>query len=206
MIPYIDCSPGQLQNLMKLHDLPMRQLASPLTKNLHNDDVLFIYDNGGYTRDPIQNRHWRPEIKQMKKNCQFIVMPDVLGNWKKTLARFHRHKYRIDQGKRMIVLQDGATAVDILEIESEIGGVFIGGTTDWKITEGRKIAIELRESSKLWIHVGRVNTINRIHMFHGYAHSFDGSGLVRFGMLRDLVPRLKQLNKSKQYCLRSWIN
>ena len=115
---------------------------------------------------------------------------------------FHLMKDKFRPHQRAIVAQNGSENdqdEDLAIPWEEIGCLFIGGTTEWKDTHGVKLAIHAKTHyPHIWVHVGRVNTKRRVSLFFDHADSFDGSGLVRFGMLEDLVPRIKELQSSKQ--------
>ncbi len=59
-----------------------------------------------------------------------------------------------------IVLQDGATVETVPW--DEVGAVFVGGTTEWKLgSEVRSIVAEAN-ARRIWAHMGRVNSHRRL--------------------------------------------
>lgn len=153
--------------------------------------------------NPFSNPDWIPMEKSTYPNCKWIVMPDVVGCALATTRLFNLMKDDIPLHQRAIVAQDGHTIDGNLSIPwDEIGCLFIGGTTEWKDTVGVRLAIHAKQNyPDIWVHVGRVNTKRRMALFFDNADSFDGSGLVRFGMLEELIPRIKELQNSQQRTL-----
>lgn len=203
MIPMLDASPQRIQEWREEYGIEILQLASPLTRYRHEDGLEFGYDNGGFSMNPFSNPDWIPMEKSTYPNCKWIVMPDVVGCALATTRLFNLMKEDIPLHQRAIVAQDGHTIDQNLAIPwDEIGCLFIGGTTEWKDTVGVRLAIHAKQNyPDIWVHVGRVNTKRRMALFFDNADSFDGSGLVRFGMLEELIPRIKELQNSQQRTL-----
>lgn len=116
------------------------------------------------------------KLQDFNKNCLFVTAPDVVADRKGTLKRFPRWH---DSIRRLgfpvaIVLQDGMTNLDI-PWES-IDAVFVGGSTEWKLSQD-VIGLLLRAGELgIWRHVGRVNSFKRVSHFWDFADSFDGTG------------------------------
>lgn len=202
MIPMLDASPNKILEWREKYDIEILQLASPLTRNRHHPGIEFGYDCGAYTMHPLSNPNWIPEEKAQMYICKWVVLPDVVGCARATNAMFHLMKDKFRPHQRAIVAQNGSENdqdEDLAIPWEEIGCLFIGGTSEWKDTHGVRLAIHAKTHyPHIWVHVGRVNTKRRVSLFFDHADSFDGSGLVRFGMLEDLVPRIKELQSSKQ--------
>jgi hypothetical protein len=64
----------------------------------------------------------------------------------------------------------------------EFGCWFIGGSTEWKLSEAsRQLALEARRRGK-HLHMGRVNSLRRMRIARTFGcHSIDGSSLSMFG-------------------------
>lgn len=113
------------------------------------------------------------------QGCRFVALPDVVGDASATLDKFADWKHVRESQPIALVAQDGLT------IErtpwKEIDAIFIGGTTDWKLgAEARAIVSEARRRG-LWVHMGRVNTRNRIRYARSIGcSSLDGSSFSRF--------------------------
>jgi hypothetical protein len=82
----------------------------------------------------------------------------------------------------LFAVQDGMTA-ELIEphvTSGEVAGVFVGGSTEWKLAS-LEMWGELKAATGCYLHVGRVNTLQRIKMCHLVkADSFDGTSVSRF--------------------------
>lgn len=91
----------------------------------------------------------------------FATAEDVVGDWENTLRKSlpMLPLIRSVGAPAALVLQDGATVVDIPW--SELDAIFIGGSTEWKLS--RQVYDICREATarKKWIHMGRVNSAVR---------------------------------------------
>lgn len=107
--------------------------------------------------------------------CLFAAVPDVVGDHDATLDLWRRYRYTVQAWglPPAFVAQDGCT-----EIPDEAAAVFIGGTTDWKLSNRAR---RLVEGEERWVHVGRVNGARRAKLFASWgADSIDGTSMARF--------------------------
>lgn len=134
---------------------------------------------------------WLETLKPYRESCLFGSCPDVVGNHKATLDRFMATYQNFADWPLAFVLQDGCQTQDVPW--SLIQAVFVGGSTEYKLSQTvLQILIEAGQR-KLWRHVGRVNSRKRINHFYGLADSFDGTG---FSIEPD-----KKLNWAKNHLL-----
>ncbi len=120
------------------------------------------------------------KVSRLRMPIRWVAVPDVVGDWKETLAKFEGWNafLRSLKLKRAFVLQDGQPENLIPWID--ISAVFLGGSTEYKLSdEALEICIRAR-SRGMWVHVGRVNSIKRISRFVGVAHSIDGMSFSRY--------------------------
>lgn len=110
-----------------------------------------------------------------RKGCRFVTAPDVVGDAHQTLRQWPFWS-RLIRGVGFVpalAAQDGLTISDVPW--NELGALFIGGSTEWKLGPQ---AVELMAYAKargLWVHVGRVNSRQRIwHFARAGADSWDG--------------------------------
>jgi hypothetical protein len=113
--------------------------------------------------------------------CLFVTAPDVVGEAVDTWVRFHRWRDVLHGTGQPIayVLQDGATSATVPW--DEIGAVFVGGTTKWKLSGEAEHLVREAARRGLWVHMGRVNSRRR----YDYARalgcdSVDGSQFSRW--------------------------
>lgn len=113
--------------------------------------------------------------------CLFVVAPDVVGDARTTLSRFRRWEPIIHELGLPVayVLQDGLERVGVPWDLCE--AVFIGGTTEFKLSvQAERVVAEAKSRDK-WVHMGRVNTTRRIRRAQAWGcDSIDGSKWVRW--------------------------
>lgn len=133
-------------------------------ERLHNHPV-WAADNGCFVRPEKYSDdgflRWLDRFD--RTGCLFAVAPDVLADGDSTLARATPVLPLIrDLGyPAAFVGQDGQQANRVPW--GEIDALFIGGTTKWKLSG---IAADLVHEAKRrgkWVHMGRVNSWQRIH-------------------------------------------
>jgi hypothetical protein len=109
-----------------------------------------------------------------RKGCRFVAAPDVVADAHQTLRRwpFWSQLIRGVGFVPALVAQDGLTVPDVPW--SELGALFIGGSTEWKLGPQARTLCAYAKTRGLWVHIGRVNSRERIWHFARYADSFDG--------------------------------
>ncbi len=110
--------------------------------------------------------------------CRFVTAPDVVADWPATLAQWRVYQpviYDCDL-PAAIVLQDGCD-----HIPGDADAVFIGGSTEWKLSPQAEALAREAKARGLWLHMGRVNSIRRLRRAQDWGcDSVDGSSWVRF--------------------------
>ena len=161
MINFVSTSPN---NLIKYGGGSpyIGYLGTPRT--LHNipDSMTFALDNdcfNDYNPDKI--------ITMLKKytsianRCKFATVPDVVENAVKTTVLFDWwfHVYKRYGYTCAYVLQDGVTTNMIPY--NRIGALFIGGSTEFKLSKYTAGIVKDAVDKGLWVHMGRVNSAAR---------------------------------------------
>lgn len=116
-----------------------------------------------------------------QKGCRFVAAPDVVADAHQTLVQwpFWSKLIRGVGFVPALVGQDGMTAADLPW--SEMGALFIGGTTEWKLGPQAETLIAYAKTRGLWVHMGRVNSQKRIwEAARKGVDSWDGSKYSRF--------------------------
>lgn len=116
----------------------------------------------------------------LKKQPLWVAVPDVVGDAEETLKLWSIWNKRVPF-KLSFVAQDGHEPQDV---PKEAHAVFIGGSTEWKLSNAHKF-----KGITDWLHIGRVNTMNRLNWAeHCGADSVDGTGFFRSKQQRqDLI-------------------
>lgn len=113
---------------------------------------------------------------QGQTGCRFVAAPDVVADAAKTVAMFRvwSQVIRALGFPVALVAQDGLTPR--LTPWNDLDALFIGGSTDWKMSREVDQLLGLASALGKWRHVGRVNSRRRMRHFYGRTDSIDGSG------------------------------
>ena len=137
-------------------------------------------DNSAYVNFD-EELYWKMIHKLVDKDLetQWITVPDVVGNMEATLELWKRWRDRLNFIPRALVAQDGAEMMDLPWNDFEC--MFIGGTTEWKLSRSVvDIAGEALAKGKV-LHMGRVNSERRLRFARRIGcNSVDGTGWSRW--------------------------
>lgn len=149
----------------------------------------YALDNGAWTAHTT-GRVWDAArfqglIDELGADAEWVVAPDIVAGGYASLHLTESWLPRLMTRVRrvLIAVQDGMSPADVAPLISRAPhaiGVFLGGSTEWKL---RELATWGRHAAEwgAYYHVGRVNTSQRIHACRqARAHSFDGTSVVRF--------------------------
>lgn len=134
---------------------------------------------------------WLEKLAPFQSRCLFAPAPDVVGDSDASLARSLPVLPLIrDLGYPVaLVAQDGLSVRDVPWDTFDC--LFIGGTTEWKLSQNAGILVKLAKGIGKWVHMGRVNSGRRfIQAYHWGCDSVDGNYL-RYGPNTNF-PRLKR--------------
>lgn len=113
--------------------------------------------------------------------AKFVVAPDVVGNHEETVMLWDLWApYLRNRGwTPAFAVQDGA--LDFYDLPPDVGAVFIGGSTQFKMSPTVAAIVRDANEAGLWTHCGRVNTERRITYAASIGcDSIDGSKWSRF--------------------------
>jgi hypothetical protein len=167
----------------------VEQLLTPLTRfRLQRPGSRFAIDNGafaGFDASSFVTLLEREE--ERRENCIFVAVPDVVGSARRTLEVFENWKERLAGWWPLaLVAQDGQEHLPIPW--GDIDAVFIGGSTEWKLSAHAAQIVRAATALGKWVHAGRVNTPARFEYFEKLgADSIDGTGLSRYSWMRERI-------------------
>ncbi len=145
----------------------------------------FALDNGAWTafqrKEPFDVPAFLRAVDLFGERADWVVIPDIVAGGLSSLDFSLSWIDRLTSCKRLLLaVQDGMSVDDIRPFLSDRIGIFVGGSTDWKLAT----AIEwghLAHEVGCYIHVGRVNTVRRIRLCAAAgANSFDGTSATMF--------------------------
>lgn len=184
----IDKSPKDVKRKYEMHpDLVAGQLLTPLTR-YSNAGGLFAIDNGAFSG--LDKKAFDSLLKREESNksrCLFVVVPDIVGNARRTLELWKYRHNMIHGWPLAFVCQDGMEDFDLPW--DTLTAVFIGGRDPWKDSQAVIDIVKTAVIMDKHVHVGRVNTLKRYKLFaEAGADTCDGSGVARYDhMLEDIA-------------------
>jgi len=150
-------------------------------KSARFNDCLWAADNGCFTNPDLHvgdYLQWLAKMKIYQETCLFATAPDVVGDADETWKRSKEILPSIrDLGyPAALVAQDGIENKPIHWDEFDC--LFIGGSTEWKLSHNAFWLCREAIKNGKWVHMGRVNSFRRmlIARFAG-CHSTDGTQL-----------------------------
>jgi hypothetical protein len=137
------------------------------------------------------------------RDVAWVVVPDVVGNAVASLALTRAWlPWCLDNcAKVLVAVQDGMAEEDVAPMLGPRVGVFVGGSTEWKL---RTLRAWVRLAARLgaYSHVGRVNSAKRIAACaDAGADSADGNSVVMFPCT---MPRLDRAMKRTSLQFDMW--
>ena len=169
-------------------DCEVGQLLTPLTRyRLRNPERKWAIDNGAYANfDAAAYMALLAREAHHCANCLFVAVPDIVGSSRRTLEVFERWKPRLSGWRLALVCQDGQEHLPIPW--DDIGAIFIGGSTNWKLSDPAAQIVKAALALDKWVHAGRVNHPERWTYFEELgAHSADGTGIARYTHMRAAI-------------------
>lgn len=141
------------------------------------DGAVWCADSGVFTGvfEPERFFSWLESMRIYAGKCVFVAVPDSVSNAVETLYKYRWWAWRIkDLGYPVAyVAQDGAES---LPFPPEYDALFIGGSTEWKLSPAADACILRAQERGAWVHIGRVNSQKRIRHFQLVgADSCDGT-------------------------------
>lgn len=166
MIRYFSGSlPKNPETRQKFFDLNTGVLITPACSYFSEDlsQTVVAADNGCFQKSWDPGR-WRDWISCIDREVEFAVVPDVVGDWHATRSAWDQ--YLVEVTRRCFtpafVLQDGQRSVDVPW--DQAGYLFIGGSTEFKLSDAaRRLTSEACERG-LGVHMGRVNSYKRLQL------------------------------------------
>ena len=183
----LDCSPAKIEEYSKRYNYNFGQLRTPLTAYALSDKVYGL-DNGCFSK--FEKKKWRRLVAEAKEQelinqPKFVCSPDIVGDARRTLELFDQFYDEISPLPVCLVLQDG---IGDFSIDwDRVDAVFVGGSDAFKVSNEAFNACKAAKMLDKWVHVGRVNTAQRVSNWMGLADSIDGSGISKYDYMLEAV-------------------
>jgi hypothetical protein len=175
---------GTRRNLDALRAAGWRLLVSARA-DLRTEGFAYALDNGAWTafqrQEPFDVAAFERAVEALGHGADWLVLPDKVAGGLESLDMSLTWLPRLRGVTRLLIaVQDGMVEADIRPYLADDVGVFVGGSTDWKLTTMRRWG-ELARAAASYCHVGRVNTVRRIRLCQDAGvDSFDGTSVSRF--------------------------
>jgi len=191
---------GTRRNLAALRGAGWRLLVSAAAC-LRHEGFQYALDNGAWSAY-TQGRSFdvpafERALRLMGPGADWTVIPDVVtgGHASLDLSLSWMRRVLDETPRALLAVQDGIEPSDVRGFLGERVGLFVGGSTGWKLRTLAQWAALARETGA-WCHVGRVNTRRRIHACSLVgATSFDGTSASRYAVtLQPLDHARRQLS------------
>jgi hypothetical protein len=184
---------GTRRNLCALRRADWRLIVSA-TGCLRNEGFRYALDNGAWTAytqgRPFDESKFVAALHKLGRDADWTVLPDIVAGGAASLATSLRWMRRcLDESPRVLLaVQDGMRVSDVRPFLGERVGIFVGGSTTWKLQTLLDWG-HLGQCVPCWVHVGRVNSAQRI-MACAVAGttSFDGTSATRYAVT---LPRME---------------
>lgn len=176
---------GTRRNLAALRGAGWRLLISA-SGPLRTEGLPYALDNGAWTAyqqgRPFDTTAFARAVDRLGAAADWIALPDIVGGGSASLdlSLTWLPRLRPLGVPLLVAVQDGMTPADVRALLGRDVGIFVGGTTRWKIATALQWG-DLAQQVRCYLHIARVNTGTRIRLCAAAgAQSFDGSSASRF--------------------------
>ena len=186
---------GTLRNLAALRAAGWGLLVSRAGEWRTEGFDRYGLDNGAWSdfqnSRPFDEDAFERLIDKLGSRADWIVLPDIVAGGLPSLELSMRWSNRCLSAcqRALIAVQDGMQESDLDPLVGRSVGVFLGGSTEWKLaTMGQWGSFCARR--EVYYHVARVNTERRIWMAAAAgADSIDGSSATRYAVTLPMLNR-----------------
>ncbi len=192
---------GTKRNLAALEEAGWRLIIEPGQLGRYSDPVPplpYAIDNGAWRCYRAGNiwdeAAFRLLLDLTAKAADWIVAPDIVAGGVSSLRLSEKWLPVLEVLGRpiLIAVQDGIAPADVSGLIGGQVGLFVGGSTEWKLDTVLEWG-ELASEIPCYLHVARVNSARRIRLcHHARADSFDGTSC---SMYATSLPRLDQARR-----------
>lgn len=186
MIPYASRT-GTKRNLKAMSSAGWRLLVSRAGA-WRTEGLPYALDNGAWsdfqTGRAFDEDAFERLIEKLGRDADWIVLPDIVAGGLRSLELSVRwlNRTRSLCPLVLIAVQDGMEHHDLAPLVGPNVGIFLGGSTEWKLARMTDWG-EFCNERGLYYHVARVNTVRRIRLAHlAGAASIDGSSVSRYAV------------------------
>ena len=198
MVYLSGCLPYNLEVRQEMFAAGIGLMLTPISQRYAPaPEWVWAADNGCFS-NRWEEKTWLKWLQSFEdpSKALFATVPDVVANHIETIKRWEQYAPKVSElgFKPAFVLQDGAS--ETLPF-AEMGALFIGGTTEFKLSNKVKHIVQIAKSHHIWVHMGRVNSYKRMLVAYDFGcDSVDGT-YIAFGPdlnTRKLILMLNRLH------------
>lgn len=168
--------------------VPCEQMITPISRlRLRRPGSHWCADNGAFSKFNARGfLSLLARNSEHRGSCRWVAAPDVVASARRTRECWDYWKKQLSDWPLAYVCQDGQEDINIPW--EECSAIFVGGTTQWKLSDHAIQCIRAGQIMGKWVHVGRVNTPGRYEYFDALGvDSIDGSGLAKYSHMRHAI-------------------
>ena len=191
MQPYASRCSGRTVRMLR--DAGWRLLVEPSQSYRSPPPLRYGLDSGAWVCHlrgvPFDVAGFDRVLSDYGDEADWIVLPDIVGGGLDSLRLSMEWAERVQSlGRPMLLpVQDGMELADVRSLLGPDIGIFLGGSTEWKLYTMRQWG-EVARTACCWYHVARVNTARRIRLCQDAgADSFDGSSVTKYSVTLPLL-------------------
>jgi hypothetical protein len=176
---------GTRRNLAALRGAGWRLLVTPTC--LRTEGFPYALDNGAWSafqqQRPFDSEAFARAVDALGAGADWIALPDIVAAGDASLALSLEWLPQLrGVAPLLLPVQDGMEPPLLSELPDGIAGIFLGGSTEWKLATMGAWGAAARARG-LHFHVARVNTMRRINRCAASgADSFDGTSASRYAV------------------------
>ena len=176
-------------------------IDTPAQGNRRPPGVIWCADNGCFGKGwpgPEKWLAWLAKNAYAASDCLFATAPDIVGDAAGTLKRSAPHLPKIRElgYPAALVAQDGLEHLNIPW--NTFDALFIGGSTEWKLSPTVSQLVREAKSRGKWVHCGRVNSYKRYRLMRDLGCNSADDTYLTFGPKVNLPKLLKWLQPDYQ--------
>lgn len=183
-----------------MHAQTIGYIDTPAQGNKRPAGVTWCADNGCFGKSYPGDEKWLAWLEtnaHAAADCLFATAPDVVGDAAATLARSAPFLPLIRElgYPAALVAQDGLENLPVPWDSFDV--LFIGGTTQWKLSAAVRGLVKQAKERGKWVHCGRVNSSKRFRLMAAIGcDSADGTFLtfgpdINLGRLKGWINNLE---------------
>lgn len=191
-------TPCSKRTIAALQGAGWHALVSPARCVWYTHDLPYALDNGAWSafqqQRPWDSQRFQRLLRQRGGDAEWVVVPDIVAGGMRSLALSLAWLPRILDAApyALLAVQDGMQPPDVAPYLGSRVGIFVGGSTTWKLTTlPHWCGLGAQMSCR--VHIGRVNSLRRLRACQlAGATSFDGTSVTRYAKN---LPRLDHLRR-----------